>query len=190
MSSALNGSSALQCFERGNVVKIHNWLMFDFYPWLPRVSKLYVVVATWHQLNVLPVDGFRGVDSFPEVMSVLAFALIASTCALISPVWCNRTLCMFVNSQQLLNFSCNFFSALFRKAFRSVKIKCHIQGWPDQSQQYSSIVFDNVLWGKAWPSWLQIGMYREQYSYNDLLAWVWVNFMLLVWHWRLKKRIS
>ena len=32
MSSALNGSSVLQRFERGNTVEIRNGIMFDFYP--------------------------------------------------------------------------------------------------------------------------------------------------------------
>ena len=32
ISPALNGSSVLQRFERGNVVKIRNGTMFDFYP--------------------------------------------------------------------------------------------------------------------------------------------------------------
>ena len=31
MSPALNGSTALQCFEHGNVVEIWNGMMFDFY---------------------------------------------------------------------------------------------------------------------------------------------------------------
>ena len=38
MSSALNGNSALQRFERGNAVKIRNGIMFDFYPGLPRIA--------------------------------------------------------------------------------------------------------------------------------------------------------
>ena len=37
MSPALNGSSALLLFERGNVVEIHNGIMFDFYPGLPHL---------------------------------------------------------------------------------------------------------------------------------------------------------
>ena len=41
MSPALNGSSALQCFERSNVVKIRNGIMFDFYPGLPHITFLY-----------------------------------------------------------------------------------------------------------------------------------------------------
>jgi len=35
MSSALNGSSALQHFERSNAIEIQNGIMFDFYPGLP-----------------------------------------------------------------------------------------------------------------------------------------------------------
>ena len=35
---ALNGSSALQCFERGNVVEIRIGIMFDFYLRLPHLE--------------------------------------------------------------------------------------------------------------------------------------------------------
>ena len=45
MSPAPNGSPALQSFEHGNVVEIHNGIMFDFYPGLPHmnlVKYLYV----------------------------------------------------------------------------------------------------------------------------------------------------
>ena len=31
----LDGSSELQCFERGNKVEIHNGIIFDLYPGLP-----------------------------------------------------------------------------------------------------------------------------------------------------------
>ena len=34
MSPALNKTYALQYFERGNTVEIHNRIMFDFYPGL------------------------------------------------------------------------------------------------------------------------------------------------------------
>ena len=37
MSPTLNGSTALQCFERGNAVEIRNGIMFDFYPGLPHM---------------------------------------------------------------------------------------------------------------------------------------------------------
>ena len=40
MSPALNGSSALQRFERSNVIEIHNGIMFDFYPGLPHMPSL------------------------------------------------------------------------------------------------------------------------------------------------------
>ena len=40
MSLALNGSSSLQRFERGNVVEVYNGIMFDFYPGLPQVVLL------------------------------------------------------------------------------------------------------------------------------------------------------
>ena len=37
MSPGLNGSIALQRFERGNAVEIRNRIMFDFYPGLPHM---------------------------------------------------------------------------------------------------------------------------------------------------------
>ena len=37
MRLTLNGSFALQRFERGNVVEIHNGIMFDFYLGLPHI---------------------------------------------------------------------------------------------------------------------------------------------------------
>ena len=37
MNSAPNGSTALQRFERSNMVDIRNRIMFDFYPGLPHV---------------------------------------------------------------------------------------------------------------------------------------------------------
>ena len=43
MSPALNGSSALQRFERSNAIEIHNGIMFDFYP-----DTLYIL----HELEV------------------------------------------------------------------------------------------------------------------------------------------
>ena len=104
------------------------------------------------QLIFLPVDGFRGFGGFPEVISSLAFALITSTRALISLVWCNRTLCMFVNSQQLLNFSSNFFSARFRKSFKSVwkKMVDHTNyNIADLTAQAFKYSMNNALWGKA-----------------------------------------
>ena len=39
MSPALNGSTALQRFERGNTVKICNGIMFDFYPGRPHLHS-------------------------------------------------------------------------------------------------------------------------------------------------------
>ena len=43
MSPALNGSSALERFERSNAIKIHNGIMFDFYPGLPHVIKHHLI---------------------------------------------------------------------------------------------------------------------------------------------------
>ena len=42
MSPALNGSSTLECFERSNASKIHNGIMFDFYPGLPHLQMNYM----------------------------------------------------------------------------------------------------------------------------------------------------
>ena len=45
MSPTLNGSTALQRFERGNAVEIHNGIMFDFYLGLPHLYNLMVYTA-------------------------------------------------------------------------------------------------------------------------------------------------
>ena len=37
MSPALNGNTALQCLECGNMIEIHNKIMLDFYPGLPHI---------------------------------------------------------------------------------------------------------------------------------------------------------
>ena len=42
MSPALNGSSVLECFERGNAIEIHNGIMFNFYPGLPHMAYIRV----------------------------------------------------------------------------------------------------------------------------------------------------
>ena len=42
MNPAINGSSALQRFEHGNMVKIRNRIMFDFYLGLPHTVNLEV----------------------------------------------------------------------------------------------------------------------------------------------------
>ena len=36
----VNGSFALQHFEHGNVVELHNGIMFDFYPGLPHIYSI------------------------------------------------------------------------------------------------------------------------------------------------------
>ena len=41
MNPALNGSSALERFERGNAIEICNGIMFDFYPGL---AHMYVCI--------------------------------------------------------------------------------------------------------------------------------------------------
>ena len=63
---------------------------------------------------------------FPEVHSCLAFALISSTFALMSPLCFISTWYIFVNAQEVLKVFSNFFSALFRNSSKSVKIN-HIQ---------------------------------------------------------------
>ena len=55
MSPALNGSSALERFERSNAIEIRNGIMFNFYPGQPqmetqplhccRPNKIYVLLA-------------------------------------------------------------------------------------------------------------------------------------------------
>ena len=40
VSPALNGSSALQRFERGNAIEIRNRIMFDFYLILPHLYHI------------------------------------------------------------------------------------------------------------------------------------------------------
>ena len=60
MSPALNRSSALKHFERGNAIEIRNGIMFDIYPVLPYMSTnvvhfLLVTGAEQHcYLCVLP----------------------------------------------------------------------------------------------------------------------------------------
>ena len=39
MSPTLNGSFALECFERSNAIEIRNGIMFDFYPGLPHMHN-------------------------------------------------------------------------------------------------------------------------------------------------------
>ena len=39
-------SIVLQCFERGNTVKLHNRIMFDFHPGLPHITKEWGCVQT------------------------------------------------------------------------------------------------------------------------------------------------
>ena len=60
MSPTLNGSSALQRFERGNTVKIHN-RMFDFYPGLPHMwwSRVEIEHYSVTYLIALPCPKLR-----------------------------------------------------------------------------------------------------------------------------------
>ena len=64
MSPALNGSSALQHFERSNIVKIRNGIMFNFYPGLPHIPTEHAYTAsmlvndTWSFfIDMLPFAG-------------------------------------------------------------------------------------------------------------------------------------
>ena len=40
MSTALNGSSVIQCFEYNNAIEIHDGIIFDFYMGLPHIRSL------------------------------------------------------------------------------------------------------------------------------------------------------
>ena len=42
MSPALNESSAIQCFEGSNTIKICDGITFDFYTGLPQIEYLYM----------------------------------------------------------------------------------------------------------------------------------------------------
>ena len=52
MSPALNGSSALQHFEHGNMVKIHKGIRFDFYPGLPHIVALSPFYSSYWQYSM------------------------------------------------------------------------------------------------------------------------------------------
>ena len=67
MSPTLNGSFALQCFKRGNTVRLRNGIMFVFYPGLPHMLcclgillwgliKYHSHCSIWHDnvFNTLP----------------------------------------------------------------------------------------------------------------------------------------
>ena len=51
MSPALNGSSTLERFERSNVSKIRNGIMFDFYPGLPHTYNHGFAFATFNDVT-------------------------------------------------------------------------------------------------------------------------------------------
>ena len=55
MSSALNGSLALQLFECGNMVKICNGIMFDFYPGLPQMYVPELMRDTYSSTETVTV---------------------------------------------------------------------------------------------------------------------------------------
>ena len=59
MSPTLNGSFALQHFEHGNAVELHNKIMFNFYPGLPHN---YIVIkgrVVFVRYNPLPRQHIR-----------------------------------------------------------------------------------------------------------------------------------
>ena len=45
MSPTLNGSSALEDFERSNAIELRNGIVFNFYPGLPHVHIVAHIVA-------------------------------------------------------------------------------------------------------------------------------------------------
>ena len=56
MSPALNGSSALQRFERSNAIEIRNGIMFDFYLGLPHMYSLITPRFTYNFLLKMVLD--------------------------------------------------------------------------------------------------------------------------------------
>ena len=70
MSPVLNGSFALQRFERSNAIKICNGIMFDFYPGLPHVSLIYRYQhgkkigseRRWYNVGTLSDEGSKAVE--------------------------------------------------------------------------------------------------------------------------------
>ena len=69
MSPTLNGSSAQQRFERGNVVEIHNG-MLDLYPGLPHVKQVQ---------GVLHVDSYHLCALLASVLQGTFLALLATS---------------------------------------------------------------------------------------------------------------
>ena len=63
MGPTPNGSSALQHFERGNAIEIHNRIVFDFYPGLPHMYSISSSPdsaprsrkGAWHSLHFEPL---------------------------------------------------------------------------------------------------------------------------------------
>ena len=55
MSPALNGSFALECFKRGNAIKVCNRIMFDFYLGLPHIHiYIYICIYTGVYIDIDP----------------------------------------------------------------------------------------------------------------------------------------
>ena len=52
MSPALDRSTVIKCFERGNAVKIRNGIMFDFYPELPH-TYMYMFMKMVKKVSIV-----------------------------------------------------------------------------------------------------------------------------------------
>ena len=57
INPAFNGSTALQYFECGNAVEIHNGIIFDFYLGLPHIGQTTV---NFHSGAICGKVGLRG----------------------------------------------------------------------------------------------------------------------------------
>ena len=64
MNPALNGSTALQRFKCGNVVKIGNGIMFDFYPGLPYMSPVLTEVQQYSDFNKYFLNPDQGIGTW------------------------------------------------------------------------------------------------------------------------------
>ena len=77
MSPTVNGSSALQRFERSNAIEIRNGIMFNFYPGLPHIIlSIYVTARNttcchtfFHQPNI--TKSWTNIDLYPKCRNIL-----------------------------------------------------------------------------------------------------------------------
>ena len=60
MSPTYNESSALEHFEHGNAIKIHNGTMLDFYPGLPHMTCLPAISHSWRKTEHKKTGGEGG----------------------------------------------------------------------------------------------------------------------------------